>query len=245
MRGTSNSGMAKRAEDEKKVKVVEHVSDVMRVLEVIKDENADSPLPIIVAHSIGGIITMKILESEVARNSLLGGAALLCSVPPSGNGPMTGRFLRRDLRKAFKIVQGFVFKKALTDIENARTLFFDSDKVSCTDEEVCYHMKKFEKDSKVSLDLADFAPILPSVTMDKISGGAAWLKEVKKETLSLKRCVLGAGEDYIVDEEGIEEVAKYMGVNKSMIDGAPHDVMLGGQWRKTADVLENWLESCI
>ena len=54
------------------------------------------------------------------------GVALLCSVPPSGNGPMTGRYLRRlQLRETWRITRGFALKQAATDADLARELFFD------------------------------------------------------------------------------------------------------------------------
>eukprot|EP00579_Thalassiosira_antarctica_P026748 CAMPEP_0202022360 /NCGR_PEP_ID=MMETSP0905-20130828/49329_1 /ASSEMBLY_ACC=CAM_ASM_000554 /TAXON_ID=420261 /ORGANISM="Thalassiosira antarctica, Strain CCMP982" /LENGTH=64 /DNA_ID=CAMNT_0048584473 /DNA_START=51 /DNA_END=242 /DNA_ORIENTATION=+ len=45
------------------------------------------------------------------QNINLAGVALLCSVPPSGNGPMTLRFLLRSVRDSWKIIAGFVLKK--------------------------------------------------------------------------------------------------------------------------------------
>ena len=37
---------------------------------------------------------MKVLEKDP---SLVDGVAFLCSVPPSGNGPMTSRFIKRSV----------------------------------------------------------------------------------------------------------------------------------------------------
>lgn len=42
--------------------------------------------------SFGGAVLMKMLEEDP---SCVQGSAFLCSVPPSGNGPMTSRFLKR------------------------------------------------------------------------------------------------------------------------------------------------------
>lgn len=51
--------------------------------------------------------------------------ALLCSVPPSGNGKMTMRFLFRSLKDSWKITAGLAMKKVIQDDELCRELFFN------------------------------------------------------------------------------------------------------------------------
>ena len=100
----------------------------------------DGAAPILVGHSFGGSTVLKYLEAgHPAR-----GAALLCAVPPSGNGPMTLRFLRRSLRKAFVITRGLAAKSAATSLDDARTLFFDD---SLPEEVLRGYMARFQADS--------------------------------------------------------------------------------------------------
>jgi pimeloyl-ACP methyl ester carboxylesterase len=125
LRGTSNTGMPPNDPGET-VKIEQHVSDVKYALSVVRamDGNEDLPDPVLVAHSFGGVVAMKLLEDEEVRGSL-SGVCWLCSVPPSGNGPMTGRFIRARFCSALKIVWGFVFKAATFDPTLCRELFFD------------------------------------------------------------------------------------------------------------------------
>jgi alpha-beta hydrolase superfamily lysophospholipase len=110
------------------VKIEQHVSDVKFALNAIKQmedgTESESPGPIVVAHSFGGVVAMKLLEDEEVRRSL-SGVCVMCSVPPSGNGPMTLRFIRSRFCAALKIVWGFVFKAATFDKNIAKELFFD------------------------------------------------------------------------------------------------------------------------
>ena len=63
---------------------------------------------------------------RLAQGGAAAGAALLCSVPPSGNVPMTARYLRNfKLRECWRITRGFALKAAATDGTLARELFFD------------------------------------------------------------------------------------------------------------------------
>lgn len=123
LRGTSGTGMPPNDPGET-VKIEQHVADIQVVLSSIIQRNPDASLPVIISHSFGGLITMKMLESSQTRQSL-SGVALLCSVPPSGNGPMTLRFLRSRPCAALKIVYGFVLKIATTNVNTCRELFFD------------------------------------------------------------------------------------------------------------------------
>ena len=129
LRGTSTTGMPPQDPGES-VRIEQHVSDIRSALTSMKasmmdrTEGMDVPDPIIVAHSFGGLVVMKLLEDEEIRKNL-SGACFLCSVPPSGNGPMTQRFIQNDFVASMKIVWGFVFKAATNDLPICRELFFD------------------------------------------------------------------------------------------------------------------------
>lgn len=129
LRGTSTTGMPPLDPGEV-VRIEQHVSDIKVALASMKASiserltDSDIPDPIIVSHSFGGLIVMKLLEdTEIRKN--ISGACFLCSVPPSGNGPMTQRFIKSKFLASMKIVWGFVFKAATNDLPLCRELFFD------------------------------------------------------------------------------------------------------------------------
>eukprot|EP01038_Epipyxis_sp_PR26KG_P004154 gene4154-5918_t len=230
-KSASNSKMNKT------VSIEQHVSDISTAIEKMYfGYNSSNLKPIIIAHSFGGLITMKLLEDENIRN-MIGGAALLCSVPPSGNGDMTKRFLLRNFVNASKIVWGFVLKGVTTNVNLCKELFFD-DTVPL--EDINRYMTYFKEDSQVGLDLISLNNVLPSKTsMNLTDGGAIWLNQ--NDNNSFSRVVIGAENDFIVDYEGVVETAKYMRTEPIIISDVYHDVMLGTKWFKTARVIANWL----
>jgi hypothetical protein len=88
-----------------KVTIDEHVSDLSKFL-----SSSPSTKFILVSHSFGGILAMKTLLQESPPPNVVS-ACFMCSVPPSGNGPMTKRFLKRDLGLSYKITKGLAFKR--------------------------------------------------------------------------------------------------------------------------------------
>jgi pimeloyl-ACP methyl ester carboxylesterase len=324
LRGTSGTGMPPNDPGEI-VRIEKHIYDIQYVLQQIREADDSAPPPIIISHSFGGLITMKLLEIDEVRNNL-SGVALLCSVPPSGNGPMTLRFIQSRFWNSIKIVYGFVLKAATTNVDLCTELFFDN---TFNKTDVQRYMRNFRSDSRVGLDLQALASVLPSV--NSINGRAPWLsnnnnnniettkknenkrnivdnnstdsnntlitppkvfnelilntvlsqyennssnvtkqseannnvkrdkvkkipttttttttmkvvKNIKKQE-TLAKLVIGAEKDYIVDEDGINETAYYLGVEPVIIKDLYHDVMLGPKWKLSAYEIEKWLTS--
>ena len=171
LRGTSGSP----APGQKNARIGEHVAD----LRALVDDGPLAAPPVLVGHSFGGAFVLKYLEAGGAA----AGAALLCSVPPSGNTPMVLRFLRRSLRKSWLITKGFALKSAATSAADARALFFDE---RLADAELAGYMERFDADSRCPLDVGDFNANLP-IGDGKAGSRAAWLTRAPPA-----RIVLGA-----------------------------------------------------
>lgn len=222
LRGTSAS-----AEPEpRKIGIDEHVDDLSTfVREVVR-----AP-PALVGHSFGGAYVQKLMERgepEVAAS------VLLCSVPPSGNGRMTMRFLRRTPLAALRITRAFVAKTAASSVRDASALFFSD---ALPDAEVQGYMDRFKADSACTLDVFDFNRKLPSLRADASGRRADWVE----------RCppmlVLGAELDAVVDADGVAETAEFYGVKPEMIAAMGHDVMLIPGWDTVADRIADWLDA--
>mmetsp|Transcript_5097 Transcript_5097/g.6710 ORF Transcript_5097/g.6710 Transcript_5097/m.6710 type:complete len:164 (-) Transcript_5097:96-587(-) len=157
---------------------------------------------------------------------------------------MTIRFLRRSLVSSWKIIAGFALKKAITHPALCRELFFGGDKqvlkdgnvedYGITDEDIARYQGYFLRDTDAIIDVSDFVKNLPS---DKaVEGRAPFLTQ-------LPPClVVGAERDNIVDQEGVDETAFYLGLDEAVMIDSPHDVMLGRNWQKGADAIHEWLE---
>lgn len=252
----------------KKVQMRQHVNDLHALLEQLpsllqqhrtsrgglsfskhnNNSNAIAPKPVVICHSFGGLAVMKYLELHSSKRPFRA-VVTICSVPPSGNGKMTMRFLRRSLVASWRITAGFAMKKCLTDATLCRQLFFGGEKIvrddgtvedyGVSDEDIQRYQGYFARDSAATIDLFDLARQLPSATT--ISGGrAAFVDETFPPCL-----VMGASDDYLVDREGLDETARYFVLDdddEPLVVDSPHDVMLGRRWENAAHGLHQWLQ---
>lgn len=239
----------------KKVQIGQHVADLDCLLHELSKDDGNGVLggstttpPVLVAHSFGGLAIMKWLEEDpVQRASRISGICMMCSVPPSGNGKMTMRYLRRSLVDSYRITVGFAMKQCLKNADLCRRLFFGGPKTTMSDgsstiqdygvsdQDIERYQSYFTRDSEATIDLFDLATQLPSSTTDDQGRASFWK--------ALPPClVLGATDDFIVDREGVEETARYFHVNAPLLVDSPHDVMLGAKWQNAAQTLADWLE---
>mmetsp|Transcript_21366 Transcript_21366/g.38618 ORF Transcript_21366/g.38618 Transcript_21366/m.38618 type:complete len:420 (-) Transcript_21366:93-1352(-) len=247
----------------KKVKIAEHVQDIEALLKYIScqegfvktgnnENDKKNNKPIIIAHSFGGLGVMKYLEKDpTVATQTLGGIILMCSVPPSGNGKMTMRFLKRSLVDSWKITAGLAMKKCIQNESLARELFFggrnnanddnnnvdDAMSLGISDEDVRRYQTYFKRDTVATIDLMDLSKQLPSaIITDESSGCAPFVSH-------LPPCaIFGATDDFIVDMEGVKETAAYFGLSEPIMIDSPHDVMLGAKWENGASAILQWIE---
>lgn len=234
----------------KKVKIMEHVADfkcLLNQLREIASLDSSSKPPVVVAHSFGGLAVMKALEDDPTICSKISGIVMMCSVPPSGNGKMTMRYLKRSLVDSYKITVGFAMKRCLQNEDLCRQLFFGGSKkvfpdgsiedYGVSDADVKRFQEYFARDSAATIDLLDLAKKLPSQRV--VNGRAPFVD-------ALPPClVIGAIDDFIVDKEGVAETATYFGVARPIMVDSPHDVMLGSKWKHAAEELSRWLKQTL
>eukprot|EP00904_Undaria_pinnatifida_P004719 jgi/Undpi1/14248/HiC_scaffold_9.g03897.m1 len=229
-----------------KIKIADHVADVRSFAETVLPGRR----PVFVSHSFGGLVVLKLMEaldkeseaadgggdgqgseSAEAIKTKMAGVAFLCSVPPSGNGPMTKRFMKERPVMTIKLVLGFVLKMAVSWRWLARDLFFCQ---SLEQTALNRYMANFQADSKNGLDLNDLQ--VPMKYADN-EGRAKWLQAAPP------RLVMGAERDRIVDEAGVKEMATFLDTEHIMLPTVPHDVMLGPDWPVGVTRLLQWLET--
>jgi len=245
----------------KKVKIEQHVHDLTDFIQYIQEDESesngrtylDSVKPVLIAHSFGGLAIMKYLEKNLlprlnadalsSADLPISGVVSMCSVPPSGNGKMTMRFLKRSLKDSWKVTAGLAMKKCITDETLCRELFFDDNSEladGVSNDDLKRIQGYFKRDTIATIDLVDLAKQLPSIHTDEV-GKAKFLEYNCTTPTSLPSLVLGAKDDFIVDEEGVLELAKYYGV-KAVMFCSPHDAMLGFRWRNAADKVKSFLD---
>jgi len=259
LRGT---GGTFAGEGVKKVKIEQHVQDITDFIKYVQENeselnaNVDSnPKPVLIAHSFGGLAIMKYLENQLlplqdsdddasSVNLPISGVVSMCSVPPSGNGKMTMRFLKRSLKDSWKVTAGLAMKKCISDEKLCRELFFDEgcneDVHGISSDDLKRIQGYFERDTVATIDLMDLAKKLPSIHTDE-NGKAIFLENDIASPNFVPALVIGARDDFIVDEEGVVELAKYYGVEEVMVE-SPHDVMLGTRWKNAVNEIIAFLD---
>lgn len=174
-------------------------------------------LPVLVGHSMGGLIVQKYLETHPAR-----GAVLLASVPVSGVLRASLRLLRRHPAAFLKAnlrlsLYPFVETPAL-----AEDLLFGSD--IPVEQRRLYFARLQDESFLAFLDMMLFS--LPQPAQARAQ--APFL-------------VLGGEKDGAFTPAEVEATARAYGVTAEIFPGLPHDLMLHPHWQPVADRILSWL----
>ena len=181
--------------------------------------------PVLVGHSFGGLIAQRVAADIGATSPSLAGLALVASVPPTGNGLMVGRFLRRAPLASLKITYAFVAAAFKTNACLCRECFFSADLPESTLRE---HMASIAASCNVRLlDLKAMKKELP----------------IRKPPSNLRVCVVGGEDDFVVDVEGLRETAAWGNTEAIVLQRTAHDIMLDTRWEGGARALEGWMET--
>jgi pimeloyl-ACP methyl ester carboxylesterase len=187
----------------------DYVADVAQVVEQLPRP------PVLVGHSMGGMVVQKYLESHAAP-----AAVLLGSVPPRG-------VIRATLAIALRHPLAFTranLTLSLYPLVNtpslAQEFFFSAD---MPQEKVATYFARLQDESYRAF-LGMLALELPRP------------RRVKTPML-----VLGAAQDTIFSGGEVEATARAYGTQAKIFDMA-HDMMLEAGWQNVADRIVNWLK---
>ena len=99
------------------------------------------------------------------------------------------------------------------------------------------YCRNFFADSRSGLDLRDYTASLPRWPVD---ANGEWTAK----PAGLKDLVVGCSDDFVVDDVAVQEMADFMGVAPTIIDGAPHDLMLApGVAKPACDLVAEWIKA--
>ncbi|GAQ79697.1 hypothetical protein KFL_000360130 [Klebsormidium nitens] len=186
--------------------------------------------PVLVGHSFGGLVVQAYLAGAASAGDAarvfppLAGAALLCSVPPTGNSEMVKRITMRTPIAAMKLTWSLAAKGFSKNLPLCRDSFFSSD---MPDADVARYQKLLAGSSKQ-----------PLIDLRAVSRDLPVKKPPEGDPPVL---VMAAADDFVVDKEGGEETAAFYGTEAIVIPKIAHDVMLDVRWKDAAEYLLNWL----
>ncbi len=210
-----NHGRSEKVSNWRWLRIKDYVNDVAQVATKIEAEYGQSP--IVIGHSMGGLIVQKYLEKHDAP-----AAILVASCPAHGvwqtmfrtiiNHPMA--FLQVNLKLNLKMVANTT--------QRAHWAFFSA---SMPQTQVQQYTERFNDESYlVFLDMLLFA-----------------LPRVKK--INTPMLVVAGATDTLFSVEEERRTALTYGAQFHNFDDVAHDMMLEDNWESVAESMLNWLDN--
>ncbi len=198
-------------------RLADYVADVARVV-------ADLPAPpVLVGHSMGGMVVQKYLESHPDAAA---GMVLMASVPPDGLLPVNMRMaVRHPL--AFQQMLMLVWLGPATVTPAAmRGLLLSRD---APEERVWALLDRAQAESQaVGFDMLGLDPL-----------------RLDPADLRLPVMVMGAEDDVLVAPSIVADTAAFYDVQADMVPGLAHAMMMDGRWRDAAERILHWVERTV
>jgi len=189
--------------------LADYVSDVKQVVSQMERR------PVLVGHSMGGMIVQKYLASNGAP-----AAVLLASAPPKGVVPATLRIALRHPLAFMKANLTLSMFPVVNTPKLAQETFFSAD---MPEGKVRSYSSRLQDESyRACLDMMGLSLPRP--------------KEVKTRLL-----VLGAADDRLISPGEVEATARAYGMRAEFFPNMAHDMMLEDGWRAVADRILGWL----
>lgn len=191
-------------------RIADYVDDVAEAAATL-----DRP-PVVIGHSMGGLITQKYLERHPAP-----AAVLLATIPTRGVLPFVTRLgLHRPLTLASSLLHLSPYRLVATP-ELSTAAFFSESLPETTRR--AYHDRLVEESFRMILD-------------------AGVLDLPRPKRISTPILVLGADNDAIFPPHEMRATARAYGAECEILADTAHDVMLEPRWEAGAERIATWLQ---
>ncbi len=188
------------------------IADYVEALE--KEVQKLDSSPIIIGHSMGGLIVQKFLEKNTCKKVIL-----MASAPYYGVIKTTLRFLKKPY--AYPALLGFDLYRLVNSLEKSRDSFFS--KALSTEDLKEYSNKLCSESYLVFINM-----LYPRVKLN--------------HHLKVPMFVIGAKDDTIFLVDEIEDNAKRYNAELKIFDNIAHDMMLDVNQEKVSKAIINWIE---
>ncbi len=192
--------------------LADYVNDLRRIVETLPVE------PVLVGHSMGGMVIQKYLEDHAAA-----AAILMAPVPPSGLGGSVFRLMTSEPMLFGQISLFNLGGKELADMNTAARAVFSAGLDSAR---LQRYAERMQTESQRALFDMTFGA-LPQ----------RWRMNVPP------MLVMGADDDALFSPEMMQSTAEAYRADLVMIPDMAHAMMLEPHWRRAADLLASWLEA--
>ena len=189
-------------------RIADYVADLKSVVDGLGGS------PVLIGHSMGGVVVQKYLETEAAA-----GAVLLATLPPVGGLSVAARLARRYPMAMLKVLATRSLRPLVATPERAREMFFSK---SISSARLIEHHARLQDESfRAFVEL--IALIRP-----------------RPEQVQVPVLVLGAHRDSIITPAEVAATAAAYRTTPALFRTA-HDMMLDDGWPQVADHILEWL----
>lgn len=197
-------------------RLADYVADIKQVVEQLPGP------PVLIGHSMGGMVVQKYLELY----SNIAGMALMAAVPPQGLLPVN---LYMAMRHPFLFQQMALLSLlgpsfASPEIMNQLLFFSDMPRAKLED----YFQYMQAESQVVALDMMGLNPL-----------------RLKPDQLRIPILVLGTQNDVLISPAMITETARFYQADVHIFSKMGHAMMMELNWREAADTLLAWLERTV
>ena len=189
--------------------LADYVADVTQII------NELEKTPVLIGHSMGGMIVQEYLESHQTP-----AAVLLASAPPKGLGAATLRIARRHPLVVLKTIFTLSPYQNISTPTLCREMFFSPD-ISIQELNRWFALVQ-EESYRAYLDMM-------------------FLNLPKPRLVKTPILVIGADKDAAILKREVESTARAYGTKAEIFSGMTHDMMLEAKWQSVADHILSWL----
>jgi pimeloyl-ACP methyl ester carboxylesterase len=199
------------------LRIQDYVADVAQVAAQIEAETGTRP--VVIGHSMGGLIVQKYLEKYSAPAGIL-----MASCPVHGVWQTLFRVMFNHPIAFLNINLGLHLKPVADTVERGRWSFFSE---SMPDEQVQQYLDNFDDESYFAfLDMLLFA--LP-----------------RPKRVSAPILVVAGADDTLFSVAEEEKTARAYNAEFSSFEGVAHDMMLEKDWQSSAEYIAKWLDKTL
>lgn len=197
-------------------RLADYVADLTKAVETLT-----SP-PLLIGHSMGGMVIQKYLEDHAG----IAGMVLMASVPPQGLLPTNLHMAMRHPILFQQMVTFAMLGPRYGSVDMMRRLLFSKD-TPLTKLEEYFDLVQAESQI-VAMDMMWFNPL-------RLKSGQLWLPLL----------VMGAQNDAFISPAMVRETARFYRTEAHIMPNMAHAMMLEMNWRTAADLLLDWLEKMV
>ncbi len=189
--------------------IAAYVADVEQVAATLPRE------PVVIGHSLGGLVVQKYLERHQAP-----GAVLVAPAPAVGMLSSSARMSRRDPLLSLRILLSMEPYTMFATPERARRFLFSPDVDGDT---LHRHWSRLGRESFRSwTQMLTTRPDAERIRRTPI-------------------LILAGGGDRLIPESALRRTANLYGAELALVPDTAHDIMLEANWREAAEAMLGWL----